>query len=79
MVINADAEERHTAEVVEHDRVDDGDDSSDSDGSVQLNDVDHTENWIDDEFDAKEMEFADDHNDDEYEKQTETINLMAVC
>ena len=76
MVINADAEERDTAEVVDHH---DGDDSSDSGGSVQLNDVDHTENWIDDEFDAKEMQFADDHDDDEYEKQTETINLMAVC
>ena len=47
-------------------------------GSVQLNEVDHTESWINDEFDAKEMPLTDDHddadNENEDEKQTESID-----
>ena len=68
-MINGDAEEWDTAEIVDYE---DGN-SSASGGSVSLNDVDDTESWINDEFDAKEMPLTDDREDADNENEGDPL------
>ena len=71
MVIDTKAEECDTDEVhvLDHDS---------QPGSVQLNDAENTEQWIDDQFDSKVMPSDNDSDGDEDGKGTEIPDTIGV-